>query len=198
MSRPRRRRRIGKSVLTTISLLFLASGLLRMFDGTGAALARGLAAVEIGREDEQETLFESCEPDAEIRATLQLLRDRAAELDEREAEIAYRAQSLKVAEEEVRINLAALQSAEESLKATLALADGAAEADLDRLTNVYQSMKPKDAAAVFEEMDPSFAAGFLARMRPEVAAEVLAGLSSQKAYTVSVVLAGRNTGVPVE
>lgn len=196
MSRPRRRRRFSKGALTAIGLLFVASGLLRTMDGTGAALARGLASMETGSATREATLFGECEPDAEIRATLQMLRDRAAELDQREADIAQRMQTLQLAEVEIRTNLSELTSAEESLRSTLALADGAAEADIDRLTSVYQSMKPKDAAAVFEEMDATFAAGFLARMRPEAAAAVLAGMSSQKAYTVSAVLAGRNTGVP--
>ena len=81
---------------------------------------------------------------------------------------------------------------------TLALADGATEADVARLTTVYEQMKPKESAALFEEMDPTFAAGFLARMRPEAAAGIMAGLSPEAAYTISVVLAGRNGAVPTE
>jgi hypothetical protein len=45
-------------------------------------------------------------------------------------------------------------------------------------------------------MDPEFAAGFLGRMRPDAAGAVMAGLSAEKAYAVSVILAGRNAGVP--
>ena len=88
--------------------------------------------------------------------------------------------------------------AEEELRTTLAMADGATEADVDRLTTVYEQMKPKESAALFEEMDPNFAAGFLARMRPEAAAGIMAGLSPEAAYTISVVMAGRNSGVPKE
>jgi flagellar motility protein MotE (MotC chaperone) len=57
-------------------------------------------------------------------------------------------------------------------------------------------MKPKDAAALFEEMDPGFAAGFLGRMRAVAAASVMAGLSPQTAYSVSVIMAGRNANAP--
>ena len=47
-----------------------------------------------------------------------------------------------------------------------------------------------------EEMEPSFAAGFLARMRSDVAAGIMAGLKPETAYTISVILAGRNAKAP--
>ena len=78
----------------------------------------------------------------------------------------------------------------------LALADGAAEKDIQKLTAVYQAMKPKDAAALFETMSPEFAAGFLGRMPPEAAAAILSGMSSEAAYGVSVIVAGRNAAAP--
>ena len=103
-----------------------------------------------------------------------------------------------IAETEIDRKMAALEEAEANLRATLALANGAAEEDLARLTDVYANMKPKQAAALFEEMDPNFAAGFLGRMRPDAAAAILAGLTPRAAYTISVVLAGRNADVPKE
>jgi flagellar motility protein MotE (MotC chaperone) len=89
-----------------------------------------------------------------------------------------------------------LEAMEAKLAATLALADGAAEADVERLTKVYQAMKPKDAAKLFETMSPEFAAGFLGRMPPESAAAILSGMSAESAYGVSVIVAGRNANVP--
>jgi flagellar motility protein MotE (MotC chaperone) len=91
-----------------------------------------------------------------------------------------------------------LEAMETELKATLALADGAAEADIERLTAVYQAMKPKDAAALFETMSPEFAAGFLGRMTPDSAAAILSGMSAEAAYGVSVIVAGRNAGAPTD
>jgi len=84
------------------------------------------------------------------------------------------------------------------LRETIALAESASDNDLDRLTKVYESMKPKQAAALFEQMNPNFAAGFLGRMRPEAAAMIMAGLSPEAAHSFSVVLAGRNANVPRE
>ena len=54
------------------------------------------------------------------------------------------------------------------------------------------------AAALFQLMEPSFAAGFLGRMRADAAAAILAGLEPDLAYSISVVLAGRNANVPRE
>ena len=106
--------------------------------------------------------------------------------------------ALEIADAAIEAKLAALVAAEERLSTTLAMAEGASEGDLAQLTSLYEKMKPKDAAALFEELDPQFAAGFLSRMRPEIAAGVMAGLSPKAAYTISVVLAGRNAMVPKE
>ena len=107
-------------------------------------------------------------------------------------------QALDIANGEIDKRLEELVAAEESLKATLAVAESALDTDIASLTTVYESMKPKDAAAVFSEMAPEFAAGFLAQMRPEMAANILSGLDPETAYAVSVLIAGRNANVPRE
>jgi len=91
-----------------------------------------------------------------------------------------------------------LEDAENRLADTLALADNAAEKDLERLTSVYENMKPKEAADIFETMDVTFAAGFLSRMRPDAAAGILSNVDKTLAYAISVAMAGRNIGVPTE
>lgn len=91
-----------------------------------------------------------------------------------------------------------MREAEEQLAATLARADRAAEQDVSQLVEVYESMNPKNAAQIFEAMDVTFAAGFLSRMQREAAAEILSGLPPDKAYAVSVVIAGRNASAPRE
>jgi flagellar motility protein MotE (MotC chaperone) len=92
--------------------------------------------------------------------------------------------------------MTALAAAEAKLSETLSRADGAAETDLAQLTQVYESMKPKDAAKLFAAMDPEFAAGFLGRMQPASSAAIMSGMPADAAYAVSVLLAGRNAMVP--
>ncbi len=107
-----------------------------------------------------------------------------------------RREALELADRKIDTKLAQLEAAEISLRKTMVMADTAAESDVDRLVKVYETMKPKQAAALFEEMNPDFAAGFLSRMHPGPAAGIMAGLSPQAAHTISVVLAGRNAGAP--
>jgi flagellar motility protein MotE (MotC chaperone) len=59
-------------------------------------------------------------------------------------------------------------------------------------------MKPADAAALFQAMAPEFAAGFLGRMQPASAAAVISGMPTDQAYSISVLIAGRNALAPTE
>lgn len=132
----------------------------------------------------------------DVSSLIGALSVREKQLVEREKALEMRLRALAIADAEIEKRIVSLTETEQALRATLSLADEASEKDLLRLTSVYESMKPKDAAALFEEMEPNFAAGFLGRMRPDVAAAILAGLSPQVAYSISVILAGRNATVP--
>ena len=189
-------KRPGRGALWIIAGLLLASGAVRLATGTGEALAREMEQLVAETPIAAEPL--ECTPSDGVATVLQALNTRQYDLDRREEALADRISALNLAEAEIQKNLIALQTAEEELSKTLSLADEAAENDLARLTAVYENMKPKEAAALFEEMSPDFAAGFLGRMRPDAAAAVMAGLSAPVAYTISVILAGRNANVPTE
>ncbi|PJE27396.1 Flagellar motility protein MotE, a chaperone for MotC folding [Pseudooceanicola antarcticus] len=198
--RRRRRGRPRRGTLALIAGLLMASAGLRValhsdqvfaLDSTPseAPLQASMASADAGM---------SCEQPPEIEAMLEAFDAREARLNQREAQVRDRMNALAIADEEIDKKLAQLETAEAALKATLALADNAAENDITQLTAVYENMKPKDAAALFEQMAPEFSAGFLGRMRPEAAAQVMAGLSAERAYAISVILAGRNSSVPKE
>ncbi|SEQ01325.1 MotE family protein [Thalassovita taeanensis] len=191
-----RSRRPGKGALSLIACLLLGSALIRLGMGAGQALAKADPAPHTPTA--APVVQETCETPEDYRAMIEAFQVRKIRLDRQETQMRDRMQALAIADREIETRMSALQQAEENLRATLALADQAAEGDITRLVAVYETMKPKDAAALFEEMDPDFAAGFLARMAPEAAAGVMAGLSPQSAYTISVVLAGRNANVPKE
>ncbi|MEP2717480.1 hypothetical protein [Pseudophaeobacter sp.] len=204
-AKPKKEKKPGRSrsnALMMLALLLIGSGLVRLGMEAGPAIAREVSSLENNAGESQGnggTLQAAGMPtSAELQAMLAAFKEREAALAAREAEIEDRMKALGIADEAIDRKLAALEMAEEELRTTLALADGATEADVGRLTTVYEQMKPKESAALFEEMDPNFAAGFLARMRPEAAAGIMAGLSPEAAYTISVVMAGRNSGVPKE
>jgi flagellar motility protein MotE (MotC chaperone) len=181
-------------MLVILALFLASSGALRLGAGFGQALARteGVAPGDLADSASTEPL--NC-PKPPL-ALAEALNDREAKVILRENALADRQAALVLADQAIEARLAKLAKAEDELTKTLALADGAAENDLTRLTEVYQTMKPKDAAALFAAMAPEFAAGFLGRMRPDAAAAVLSGMTPEAAYTVSALLAGRNAKVP--
>ncbi len=194
---PKPRRRRMKGSLAVIGGLLVASAVLRIGGDAGQAFARESAPTPALAESVTDQP-QGCTSEADIAPILDALNQREERIKKRETDMRTRMQALSVAETEIDRKMAALIQAEEMLRSTLSVADSAAEEDLTRLTDVYATMKPRQAAALFEEMDPQFAAGFLGRMRPESAAAIMAGLTPKAAYTISVMLAGRNADVPKE
>ncbi|ROU03238.1 MotE family protein [Histidinibacterium lentulum] len=181
-----------RGVLVVLSTLLVGSGLLRVGGQAGHVLAASgdLAVTETPESD--------CLPREEISAILVALDDRERRVADRELALADRMQALRVAEAQAVARIGELEQAEADLAATIAQVESAAETDLDRLVTVYENMRPADASALFATMSPEFAAGFIGRMRPEAAADILTGLDPANAYSISVILAGRNANAPDE
>lgn len=201
------KRRSGRGAVLLLALLLILSAPLRFVGNIGSAIAQAPAEPEeaadkaapssAGAEHRQISTSEQADLSrSEIGDLLKALREREERVQLLETRIDMRNKALKVADAEITKRLATLEQAEENLRRTLTLADSAAENDLARLTAVYESMKPKDAAALFQTMEPDFAAGFLGRMRPDAAAAVMTGLPPDVAYSISVILAGRNANAP--
>lgn len=192
-SKPAPRRKGGRGALVILALLLAASGALRLGDGIGVAMALTESLDEKDGADGPSAALDCPLPPL---ALAEALSEREAKLETQEMALQDRLAALALADQAIEIRMAKLAEAEASLNETLARADGAAEADLTRLTEVYQTMKPKDAAALFSTMAPEFSSGFLGRMRPDSAAAVLSGMTPESAYAVSALLAGRNANVP--
>ncbi|WP_368185763.1 MotE family protein [Aestuariibius sp. HNIBRBA575] len=177
--------------------LLMMSGMLRVGSEASQAYARDSVdlpeAVEVS---DSETGI--CEGGENLEGLITAFQTREERIRQREGQLEDRLHALTLAEQEIDEKLAQLTAAEQSLRDTIALADSAAENDIDRLTSVYENMKPAEASLLFEEMAPNFAAGFLGRMRPDAAASIMAGLEPSTAYAISVIVAGRNANVPTE
>jgi flagellar motility protein MotE (MotC chaperone) len=191
-----RLRKLRGGALVVVSALLLGSAILRLGVQAGTPMAVGLPGADEHNSSMEKSPGRANQTPADLQVLIDALQSRERKISQKETQIEDRMKALEIAEQAIDMKLVALIEAEEKLSATLTLADGASEDDLARLTDVYQKMKPKDAAALFEEMAPEFAAGFLGRMRPESAASIMAGLEPKTAYTVSVLLAGRNAWVP--
>lgn len=181
----RRRAQPARLTLVTLALILGASGAIRLGLGVGVAVANAPPLSSEPLVCPQPPL-----------ALAEALSKREARALAQEVVIADREAALQLAGQAIDTRLAALGEAEARLSQTVAMADGAAEADLARLTSVYETMRPRDAAPLFEAMAPEFAAGFLGRMKPATSAAILGGLSAEKAYAVSVLLASRNANAP--
>lgn len=180
--------------LRFVLVCFVASGLIRL-SIAAPALAQQYAALDAA--DAQVPVAPQACPTPEMPdELLAAIAARGENLSEREAYIAEREATLAIVETRIAEQMQALEAAEARLAATLEQADGAAESDVARLTQVYERMKPEAAAAIFEAMDVNFAAGFLARMQPDAAAGVLSSMPAELAYSVSVIIAGRNAAAP--
>ena len=192
----RKRSPLRNGALALIAMLMIVSAAIRVAFDAGPALAKEFTPEQV--EDDRVDNNQKTSMEADLQQLLVKLQQRERMLIEQEERLADRERALEIAGDAIDAKLEELQAAEAALGATLSLAETASEGDLTRLTEVYEKMKPKEAAAMFEEMEPMFAAGFLARMNPDAAAGIMAGLTPKVAYTLSVVLAGRNATVPTK
>lgn len=187
-----RRKKSGS--LLAIAALFAIGGALKIGMTATQAIAlapdlklpRGEEPFVDYREEELKDLF------AALAKREAFNTERAKELAEKEAMIEAKLETLEVKKAEALSLIEELEAENERLRRTMGLGETAAEDDLDKLTKVYEAMKPKDAAGLFVEMDLEFAAGFLGRMKAQSAAAIMGNLPSAKAYSISAILAGRN------
>lgn len=178
--------------LAVLTLLLVVSGMLRLGSGPVVALATD---GEFGAGGQPTEPAAQRAPDQDMDQWITELMNRDDALARAEVEIAREREELALAKEVLAEQFAALQGAQETLRRSLHSAGETAAGDVSQLTDVYQRMKPKEAAAIFEKMDPQFAAGFLARMKPDAAAQIMAGIQPETAYIFSAILAGRNAAL---
>lgn len=183
-----------KSQLARFSLLTLTTILIL------SAMARIVSAnlaIDENSQTTHQTLADFIAKE-EIALLIQRIQEREAEMEIREAAILQREQQLEAAKQAIESALVELSNAERALEERMFSSDQAAENDITGLVAVYESMKPKDAAALFETMNPQFAAGFLSRMSPDTAATIFSNMSPIAAYAISALIAGRNSNAITE
>lgn len=164
---------------------FLVSGGLRILGSSVAYATDRIEPSEAALATERPNLDE-------LNVLIAALSAREDELDARQQALTTLEGQLAEAQRAIAANLADLEAAEQRLATRMADSNGASDADIGQLTQVYQSMKPKAAADLFTAMAPEFAAEFLVRMTPDGAAAVFSNLEPDVAYALSAVIAGRN------
>lgn len=197
-------------LLIAVAVVTLGLRLGGLWQGIGSAAEAGgqAQAAEIaqttaeGEEDEQAVAAEpetaagdedtSLDPfamtDEEIEL-LQDLADRRKELDRRQRELDRRADLLKAAEARIDDKIAELKALRESIEQLVARYDKENEQRVKRLVNIYESMKPDDAARIFEDLDMPVLLRVLGRMSERKSAPILAEMNAERAQAVTLELA---------
>ena len=127
------------------------------------------------------------------RTVLLELRQRREELDAREAAAVARDATLAAAELRLTARLAELTSLQHKLEGLEQGREQRDDASWGGLVKLYETMKPRDAAAIFNDLDMNVLLGVVDRMKDAKASLVLAAMQPDKAREVTIKLAALRT-----
>ncbi|MDO8289007.1 MAG: hypothetical protein Q7T44_07290 [Parvibaculum sp.] len=126
--------------------------------------------------------------DAEI-AVLGSLTARREEIEKRAKDFETREQLLAAAEKRVEERISELKALEVKINSQIAQSDKANEERLKGVVQMYETMKPKDAARIFERLDMGVLVDVTKRMSPRKLAAVLSSMDPAAAQDLTVELA---------
>lgn len=109
----------------------------------------------------------------------------AQELQKRSDALDHREQSLNSMEADLNSRVAKLKDLEAILQKMLDEAKAVKDSRIQKLIDVYTSMKPQQAAIVMETIDVPLAVKVLAGMKSQQAGQILNKMSKNKAATIS-------------
>ena len=123
------------------------------------------------------------------RTVLLELRRRRDELDARETMVTTREATLAAAELRLGARVGELQTLQKKLEDLEQAREQRDDASWQGLVKLYETMKPRDAAAIFNDLDMPVLLGVVDRMKDGKAATVLAAMQPDKAREVTTKLA---------
>ncbi len=126
---------------------------------------------------------------AEAEATAAALRARREAMEERERTIATREALMAVAEQRLAARLGELAALQGRLEASDAEAKQREETHWRTLAKLYETMRPREAAAVFNELDLPVLVQVVDRMSDRRAAAVLGTMQPDRVRQLTVELA---------
>jgi flagellar motility protein MotE (MotC chaperone) len=127
------------------------------------------------------------------KAVLLELRERRQELEARETTLAGRESMLAAAEKKVSDRVDELQGLQKRLESLDASHRQQENTAWQGLVKVYETMKPRDAAAIFNDLDMPVMLAVIDRMKEAKAAAILAAMLPDKARDVTTQLAQSRT-----
>jgi flagellar motility protein MotE (MotC chaperone) len=164
--------------------------------GEGRALASGTAGSAGGPGAAKSTSAEdlrnglgAVRPD--VRALLEALEHRQAELDAREREVAGKEERLALYEKDVTAKVASLEEIEKRLSARAKAATQAVDAAAESLAKIYGAMKPESAAPILDRLDDPTVLTIFRRMKEKQVGEILPLMTRERAIALTQALADR-------
>lgn len=129
---------------------------------------------------------------AEVRL-LHTLADRRRQLESRERSLTERESVLVAAERQLIAQQGELEAIREEIRNDLTIYDEAQEKQIVQMREVYATMKPKKAALIFNDLDLDILINVLRGMKPRKIAPIIADMNVEKARSVTLSLADRNS-----
>jgi flagellar motility protein MotE (MotC chaperone) len=123
-----------------------------------------------------------------FRDLLEAVRQRGADLEQREQAVGARETALKTLEKTIADEVARL----EGLNKAGGAGGGApgAPAESVPITKIYEGMKPDEAGPIFDKLDDGTATIILGRMKEKQIGAILAAMTRDRAVRLTTLLAG--------
>jgi len=138
--------------------------------------------VPLGQEDDSQA------------ALLQRLGERRAELDKREADLAMRESIVTAAEQKLDERTKQLEDLQAQVNALVDQKQAAEDAAFKAIVQMYETMKPKDAAKIFDTLDPAVLIKVARAMDPRKMSPILATMSPETAQRLTTAFTQSDDG----
>lgn len=123
---------------------------------------------------------------------LQKLAERREELEGRSRELDAREALLNAAEERIDGKISEIKNLENTIHKLISQYNTLEDNKLKSLVNIYEKMKPRDAARIFNELEMPTLIAVIERMKDTKTAPIMAEMDSVKAKALTSELAHRN------
>jgi len=160
-----------------------------MEGGQGAAPAPG--EEQAGADAPPPPIPESLEigGSAAERAVLESLGQRRRNLEEQQGELDLREKLLQATEERIQQRVDELKALEQRIEAAVGEKREQEQAEIAGLVQMYENMKPKDAARIFNGLDLQVLLKIVRQMKPRKMADILGRMSPEAAERLTVAIA---------
>lgn len=153
-----------------------------------------------GKEEDKEEGEEGKEVNSEKEETvcetseslLLLIQEERKQLTTREQDVEEKIAKLEVAKARIQLEIENLQNLRNDVNIILEKRAKMQTDDVERLVNLYTSMKPKDAARLMNGIDPEVSVMVLGTMVERSAAPILANMEDTRAQAISKIILERS------